>query len=369
MGQQIRVLMLNYEFPPLGGGAGNANYYMLKELSKKNAEIDLITSSEKKYKEERFSKNIRIYRLDVNKKDIHYWTAREIFDYTAKAIVLAKKLSKEKKYDLCHSFFALPTGIIAASLKVPYIISLRGSDVPGFNNRLNALKRIQKVFFRYICKKSSSVVANSAGLKKLAEESYDGKIDVIPNGIDTRQFSPGKKRKYLLCVSRLIPRKGIDHLISAMPQILKNHATSLIIIGEGPQKENLMQLANEKNVARKVRFLDYVKHDDLPKYYKDASIFILPSLHEGMSNTILEAMSCGLPIITTDTGGTNELIKDNGIIIKKGDSVEIACAADRILADKSKSDAMGKMSRKIASTMSWKNVSDDYFKLYNELTK
>jgi glycosyltransferase involved in cell wall biosynthesis len=369
MGQQIRVLMLNYEFPPLGGGAGNANHYLLKELSKKDVAIDLITSSEKKYKEERFSKNIRIYRLDVNKKEVHYWTVREIFDYTAKAIVLAKRLSKEKRYDLCHSFFALPTGLVAASLKVPYIVSLRGSDVPGFNNRLNALKRIQKFFFRFICKQSSKVIANSIGLKKLAEESYDGKIDIIPNGIDTRQFSPGKKRKYLLCVSRLIPRKGINHLISAMPQILKKHDTSLMIIGEGPQKDNLMKLAKEKKIARKVRFLDYVKHDDLPKYYKDASIFILPSLHEGMSNTVLEAMSCGLPIITTDTGGAKELIRENGIIIKKEDSEEIASAANSILADRSKADTMGKMSRKIASTMSWKNVSDDYFKLYTELTK
>jgi len=143
-----------------------------------------------------------------------------------------------------------------------------------------------------------------------------------------------------------------------MPSIIKRKDAKLTIIGDGPQKQELLDGVRKLRLESKVFLLGYVKHENLPDYYNDSDIFILPSLFEGMSNTILEAMACGLPIITTDTGGTKELIKGNGIIIKKGNPQSIVHAVFEIKKD------MGKISRKIALDYSWENVAEKYYRLY-----
>ncbi|MDP3964090.1 MAG: glycosyltransferase, partial [bacterium] len=134
-----KVLMLNYEFPPLGGGAGNASFYMLKEFSRfENLTIELITSSVAKFKIEEFSPRIRVHYLDISKNgSIHYQSDADLLHYSWKAYRYSKKLLKQSTFDLIHAFFGIPCGFIASHLQLPYIISLRGSDVPFYNPRFH----------------------------------------------------------------------------------------------------------------------------------------------------------------------------------------------------------------------------------------
>jgi len=137
----MRVLMLNYEYPPIGGGASNATYYLLKEFAiRRNIEVDLVTSSPNtKFKKEELGDNIVIHKLPIGKKKLHYWTQREILAYSKRAYKYIKKLMQIKKYDVTHAFFGIPSGAIAYLFKkeIPYVVSLRGSDVPGFNKRFS----------------------------------------------------------------------------------------------------------------------------------------------------------------------------------------------------------------------------------------
>ncbi len=128
----MRILMLNYEYPPLGGGGSNACKYILNEFAKNNIEVDLVTSSPSNtFETEKIGDTISIYKLPVNKKDIHYWTQREIISYSWKAKKFIDKLMTEKEYDVCHAFFGIPCGAIAYLFrrKMPYVVSLRGLDV------------------------------------------------------------------------------------------------------------------------------------------------------------------------------------------------------------------------------------------------
>ena len=169
-----RILLLNYEFPPLGGGAANATYHLLKEYSKrKDIKVDLITSSTGEYSEEQFAKSIRIYFLDIGKKgNIHYQTNKDLLTYSWKAYKLGKKLVRKNHYDLVHAFFGIPCGYIASKLGLPYIVSLRGSDVPFYNKRFYWP---DKLLFRRLSKKvwkdSKATITNSEGLKELALRS------------------------------------------------------------------------------------------------------------------------------------------------------------------------------------------------------
>lgn len=361
--------MLNYEFPPLGGGAGNATYYLLKQFSNyKDLEIDLVTSSTGNYKKEQFSKNINIHYLDINKKEnIHFQTNKDLLTYSWKAKKYSEELIKNKKYDLAHAFFGIPCGYIAMKLGLPYIVSLRGSDVPFYNSRF---KYLDKFVFKNLSKKiwnrAGKVIANSSDLKNLALESSPlQKIDVIYNGIDINEFIPLNKRienskLKFISTGRLTKRKGYDNLIKTFRN-LKDY--ELTLIGEGDEEIHLKNLAVEYKVN--VQFLGKQPHDKISAYLQEADIFVLPSINEGMSNSILEAMSCGLPIITTDTGGAKEIIKKNGYIVEKGHEESLGKALQAYLSNKTLLKEHSIESRKLAESMSWEKIARKYFDEYS----
>ncbi len=372
----MRILMLNNEYPPLGGGGSNACKYILKEFAKKDIEVDVVTSSSSNtFETEKIGDTVSIYKLPINKKDIHYWTQGEIIAYSWKANKYIKKLMEEKEYDVCHAFFGIPCGAIAYLLrkKIPYIVSLRGSDVPGFNDRFGFQYVFLKPIIRTIWKRAGAVVANSKGLKELALlTSPDQEISVIYNGIDVSEFKPDLNRTNdgnglrIVCVSRLIERKGIKYLIEAIGK-LKNKNIKLVLVGEGNQEEELKKLAQDLGISDIVDFKGYISHDNIADIYRNSDVFILPSLNEGMSNALLEGMASGLTVIVTDTGGTVELLDGNGIIIPMGDSDAIVEAIRRLMDHPDERKRMNMRSRQIAELMDWKAVGESYLKLYEDV--
>jgi glycosyltransferase involved in cell wall biosynthesis len=367
--------MLNFEFPPIGGGAGNANYYLLKEFAQKDyLKIDLITTSAKNTFEEKwFSNNIRVFKLNVRKKDTHYWRMSEIAIWIWKAYWFSNKLLNENDYNLSHCWFGWPGGIIGFLLKnrQPFIIALRGSDVPGYNERLNIL---DKLFFKLISKiiwrNASSLTALSHNLYALAKKTYSKKnIQIIHNGINLNEFkSENVLTEFcILFVGRLIKRKGVIFLLKAFKEICAEYSNcTLAIVGEGPEKINLIKYCNRFQIQTNVKFLGTINHNAIVKIYQKAKIFVLPSLNEAQSNVILEAMATGLPIITTNTGAA-ELMDGNGFIVEKGNYRQIKGAIIRYMENTELMKRHGQKSRKIAQKMSWKNTAQKYLKIYNAI--
>ncbi len=364
----MKILMLNYEYPPLGGGAGNATCNVLREFSRyDDLQIDLVTSSTAGFREEVFSGNIRIYFLDICKRgNLHYQTNRDLLNYACRAYLFCKRLSKENRYDLCHAFFGIPCGLIAMKLNMPYIVSLRGSDVPFFNKRFEVLdKFIFQRVSRTIWKRSKAVIANSEGLRCLAlKTSPEQKISVIYNGVDTDEFRPlrGKEqneRIMLISVGRLIHRKGYEYLIRALRNQDNFH---LNLIGDGNLRGALEGLSKECNSP--VTFLGKVDQAQVRRHLQESDIFVLPSLNEGMSNSILEAMACGLPVISTDVGGSVELIRENGHIVRKASTSAIMHALNKYRENRSLIEQHGHTSRTLAEKMSWESVARQYMEVY-----
>ncbi|MCK4798084.1 MAG: glycosyltransferase family 4 protein [Spirochaetes bacterium] len=367
----MKILLLNYEFPPIGGGAGNATHYILNEFSKnKNIEIDLVTSSVSDFKIKEFSQKIYIHYLDIGKNgNLHFQTNKELLLYSWKAYKYSKQLIKKKEFDLIHAFFGIPCGYIAMKLKLPYIVSLRGSDVPSYNKRF---KIFDKFIFKRLNKKiwnnAKLVIANSQGLRELALQSSPAQdISVIYNGVNVDEFKQVKKNKInkkitLISTGRLIQRKGYEYLIRALKDL---DDIQLNLIGDGDIKSHLEGLSKKLNVD--VNFVGKKNHNEIKKYLQQADIFILPSLNEGMSNSALEAMACGLPIVVTDVGGSKELINHNGFIVQKASVDSIKCALNKYLSNKKLIIDHGLKSRKIAEKMSWKKAASDYEEAYQSV--
>lgn len=367
----MRILMLNYEFPPLGGGAANACYYLLKELANNtNYEVDLITSSVDRFKVEEFSEKISIHYLDIKKRgSLQSQTSKDLLTYSWKAYWYAKKIIKKSDYNFIHAFFGIPCGFIAMKLSLPYIVSLRGSDVPFHNEKFAKLDRlIFKRLSKKIWQKSGAVVSNSEGLKKTAQiTSPSQKISVIYNGVNTDEFAPPTKRQdgariNLISTGRLSKIKGYKYLIEALSDM---NDFKLTLVGDGDLKMELQELSRRLNVD--VQFAGNVEHSKILNYLQEADIFVLSSLNEGMSNSVLEAMACGLPIIATNVGGSKELVSENGIIVNKGSTEELRKALITYKDNKELLKRHSVKSRERALTMSWKVAVEQYDSIYKLL--
>ncbi len=363
--------MLNYEYPPIGGGAANFSKNILNEFAKmREIELDLVTTSPNKFIIDEISRNVRVHRLELHKKSLYNWTDKELITYSLKAYKYIKKIIKD--FEVIHSISGVPCGIIAFLLRneVPYIVSLRGSDVPGFSKSYSLHHYLLKPIIRKVWSNADLILANSVQLAKLAHKtSPDIPIDIIPNGVDINKFYPIKKTKKekirIICVSRLIERKGIDDLIRVVQLIMKDlNNFEVLIAGEGKLGKKLKKLSSELGTTSKVKFLGFIRNEDLPSLYQSSDIFVLPSKKEGMSNSMLEAMASGLPIITTDVGGIEELIKENGIVIPQGRIDVLADALTELILNPEKRRRMGIESREISSKMSWGNVAKRYYKIY-----
>jgi glycosyltransferase involved in cell wall biosynthesis len=375
----VKILFLNYEYPPLGGGAANATYHLLREISHSHTAINVyaIVSSPATESLEYLGDNVVINKIDIGKNNnLHYQSNFDLITYLFKANKLIGQLLKTEKFDLIHAFFALPCGLLTQlpNRNLPYIISLRGSDVPGYSNRYKFLYPFIKPLFKKICLSASSVVSNSNGLRTLAHKTLlnNFHIEVIPNGIDTDIFHPPeppfKGQGRLLSVGRLIPRKGFAQLIDSVALLIKEGIDlSLSIAGEGPERSALEDLISKHNLENKIHLLGLCNQEQLKTHYQESDIFVLPSRNEGMSNALLEAMSCGLPVITTNTGGSEELVNDNGIIIEPDSETELTGAIRRLATDKEMRTDFGIESRKRALLFSWKKVADDYIALYRKV--
>jgi glycosyltransferase involved in cell wall biosynthesis len=385
---RMKILFLNYEYPPLGGGAANATAYLMKEFSvMPDVEMSVVTSSfDEDFHTETIGNGITLYRLPIGKnaQNIHFQSAKDLLMYTAKAYFFSRKLLKQEKFDLVQAFFTVPCGAIAWKLSrefsVPYVVSLRGSDVPGYSDRFQFLYPFLRPIVRMVWRGASAVVSNSRGLKELAlQTNNEQSIAVIPNGVDVKHFVPQEKSlvanegviHLTLGASRLTDRKGIVYLIEALDILRDTFRFSLVIIGDGNAKERLEQLVKDRDLSESISFVGRIPREETLPYYQTADIFVLPSLNEGMSNAMLEALACGLPMITTRTGGADELVKEgeNGLFIEQANAQDVARALTVLCEDTELRQQMGKKSRALAETMSWQSVATQYSVLYQSIVE
>jgi glycosyltransferase involved in cell wall biosynthesis len=376
---KIKLLMLNFEFPPIGGGAAHAHLNLLKQYAKRDdLSVDVLTSAAQPgLFTEKFSDNVTIYKVGLHKKDLHFWRKTEVIEWLFKSKFHYRKLLKQNNYDLVHAFFGFPTAYLCykSSKKLPYIISLRGSDVPGQHTRLKLdYKILGPLLFKPIWRNAVLLVACSEGLKERALSFLpDVSIDVIPNGVDLNRFSPAEDAKSsdvlrLLTVGRLSATKRIDILIEAI-RILYNSGLNVhfAIVGGGQLEQKLRQIVSEANLRDIIKFTGRIESEKMPQMYRRHDIFVSASMQEGMSNAMLEAMASGLPIITTRCEGVEELIKGNGFIAKSTRAEELADAVKKLAVDRELYKKMSAAARKQAENFGWDKVAQDYTERYRRI--
>ncbi len=367
--------MLNYEFPPIGGGGGQAHRALLQRyVGRSDLDVDVLTSAPKRgLFSERLANNVLVFKIGIRKRNLHFWRRREVVEWLLKAGACYRGMIEKGSYDLVHAFFGFPTGWLCRKTagRMPYIISLRGSDVPGENARLKLeYKLLGPLVFKPIWRKASALVACSEGLKRRALKFMpSAQIQVIPNGVDLELFHPAGRVESselsMLTVGRLSATKRLPLLIDAISMLRDQGAkVRLTVVGGGSLESQLHRLVSEKGLGEAVTLLGRQGMEDMPDLYRQYDLYVSASAQEGMSNAMLEAMASGLPIVTTRCEGVDELISNNGVVVEGSAPAALAQAIRELVANPRRCQAMSLAARRRAEQLSWDVVAESYLQLY-----
>ncbi|MEA2715123.1 MAG: glycogen synthase [Candidatus Parcubacteria bacterium] len=383
--QIMKIIILNYEFPPLGGGAGNASANISKELARLGHRVTVVTTWFKDLPGKENVDGYTVIRLHSRRHKRDRSNVAEMFHYVLLAARECARILNDDPHDRLISFFALPTGLCAWYLKrkfnIPYILSLRGGDVPGFLPKsLWLYHALSLPLVRPVWKNAKYIVANSRGLKTLAERTarrLGRQVIMIPNGVDAQIFSPAEhsagndaeKDFPILFAGRLTEQKGATYLLKALAEI--KHADRpafrsirCSVIGDGPLRAMLLHEARSLGIAEHVEFLGWVDRRSLPELYRRHAVFVLPSFEEGMPNVMLEAMASGLAVVATDIPGNNELIRNgvSGVLVKK--TADLPQAILEIYHHRERIRKYGEAARQSAIKRGWAEIARQYANLF-----
>lgn len=285
-------------------------------------------------------------------------------------LATVRRLRRTFDFDVIDAHYVYPDGfaavILGRVLDRPVVVSARGSDI----NLYSQMPLIRPLLRRTL-RQAACVIAVSEALKDSVVRLgiSEDHVRVIPNGVDAQKFTPIPRREartrlgldegtYLLSVGNLTENKGFHLLIRALHLLRTRHhmsGLSLLIVGDGPMRQELERLAASLNVADRVRFAGRVAHEHLYTWYSAADLFCLASAREGWPNVLMEAMACGLPIVATGVGGVPEIVSSEAIgLLARRDYKELAQTILAAFQRPWRADVL----RQHAAPFSWSRVAE-----------
>ena len=367
----MRILILNSEYPPIGGGAGNASANLARCLADLGHEVSVVTARFGAQPHLEKSTNLTLIRIPALRRKQDRSGALEQIVFILSASFWTLRLIRQLKPDVTLAFFGVPSGAVTLFIKlvtkIPYVVSLRGGDVPGFRPYdFGTYHKLIAPLLRIIWKQASAIVANSNGLRELAVQ-FDARfeIPVIPNGVDLELYRTDARSAVmprLFSVGRIVHQKGLDLAMHALAG-LKELSWEWRIAGDGPQLDALKLLAQKLGITDRVQFLGWQAREQLIEQYHWSNLFLFPSRHEGMPNAVLEAMASGLPVIASRIAGSEELVSngETGFLFPSEDIEALRDALRKLISDTVLRQTMGNVARRhMEERYSWAATAEQY---------
>ncbi|MCX7001461.1 MAG: glycosyltransferase family 4 protein [Candidatus Sumerlaeota bacterium] len=364
----------------MGGGAASASFHIARELVRLDCSITLLTSHFRGLRKNETIDGVNIVRIPVWRKNIDRCSIPEMLTFMLSGSYYGLRIMKREMPDVVLAFFTIPCSHIGLLGKwrrgIPYIVSLRGGDVPGTQpEQLAVFHAITKPIIKILLRNASAVVANSRGLGALAQQTLANlDIKIIPNGVDLERFSPCEENAgephrtvRLLFVGRASQEKNLTEAWGVLKDCLAQDWT-FSVIGDGPQLPRWKKEVQDLGLGARIEFLGWKRKEDMPGLYREFDLFIFPSTSEGMPNVVLEAMASGLPIVATKIRGNEDLVEHevSGFLYEPGDRNTLASSLMRLLKDADLRRKMGRNARRRAESFSWKRTAEAYLQLLRQ---
>jgi glycosyltransferase involved in cell wall biosynthesis len=377
----MRLLLINYEFPPIGGGAATATHAIGRALAQMGHGVSVLTSGIASLSSESFEDGMQVTRLPTGRTRVDMGRFREMFAFILKSRRSAAALHRTHPFDASIAFFTIPSGPASLGLfrsdRVPYLVSLRGGDVPGLVPSHRALHLLTRPWRRQILRSATAIIANSEGLAVTSRSADPFPIRVVPNGVDLSAYVLKPVSKFrtkseatfrLLYVGRIHPDKNLGAVIKQLRDLAPERRSrlELWVAGDGAQRPELVALADRLNLTAHIRWMGWQSKERLPSIYQDGDALVNPSFYEGMPNVVLEAMASGLPVIASDVPGNRSVVipGETGLLFRLDQPEMLGNAIDRLMDDPDWAAKLGAAGRKRAEFgYSWTATVQSYLEL------
>jgi glycosyltransferase involved in cell wall biosynthesis len=290
----------------------------------------------------------------------------------------AWQLARRERYDIVHVHWPMPMALLAWAARrarpMPMITTFYGVELRWAQSRLPFLAWL----IRWAARASAQAVAISTYTARELRRFADVPTEVIPYTAElpppsSRVTDAPRAERSILFVGRLVERKGVNHVIRALGSVRERTPARVVVIGDGPERTRLEQLARDVGVAAHVDFRGRVSDEELRQAYAAADVFVLPSVlddrqdTEGLGVVLLEAMNYSVPVIASDIGGITDIVQHErtGLLVPPGDEGALADALVRVLLDRAAASRLAEGGhRLLRESFSWDRIVDRWEAVY-----
>ena len=317
--------------------------------------------------------NIKVITPDLRKKIKNLREPNISKIKYLQSILLLKKSIKAFQPDILHAHYASSYGLLGMICKFrPYVLSVWGSDIYDFPSR----NIINNILLKFVIKSATKICSTSIAMKKIIEKKYNRlDVQVVPFGIDLKYFDYNKKKNKNFTVGiikSIESYNGIDILIDSANILVNqlNEKIAFIIVGKGSIKKEMEQKVRILKLENSVKFFGFIPHNRIKTYFNKINVFIAPSNREGFGVSVLEAAATGVPAITSNVGGLQEVNVHNktGLILEKNSPDILAKNILRLFKNKNLAERLGKNGRAhVEEKFNWIDNLNKMIDIYHKL--
>ena len=373
----MRILVLNYEFPPVGGGGGRASAALCAALARRGHELRVITSRAPDLAPEERLEGYRVTRVFTGRRSRYRASFASMAGYVVGALIPALRLARSWKPDVIHAHFAVPTGVLALRLskmtRTPYVLTAHLGDVPGgVPGKIDRWFRWVYPFTPSVWKNAARVVAVSEHTRGLARENYEVDIDVIPNGIDLRSDGPKSVADppRLIFAGRFQPQTNLRLLVELLASV-QDVPWQCELLGDGPDRAEIIQLVRSYALDARVELPGWVDGDVVERRLNASDLLLLTSRTEGFPVIGVQSLAIGLAILASRAGGLSELVENevNGRLCEVDDLACFEQALRWCLEDRERLLEMKRASHSKAGRFDIRGIAEKYEEVLQEAAK
>ncbi|MGA2564634.1 MAG: glycosyltransferase family 4 protein [Steroidobacteraceae bacterium] len=332
----MKILMCNYEYPPLGGGGGVVMAALARELARRH-DVTVLTSKALGLQDESIDVGVRVVRAPVFfRRQLAVANFPSMLAFLPMAAQRGLRLMRRGAFDVINTHFVVPTGpvgyLLGALYRTPNVLSVHGGDLFDPSKRSSPHRHAWlRAPIRQLLMRADCVVGQSRDTLNRVEEIYGVRraTELIPLGIERpppvkdalrEEFGLPIHAFVMVSVGRVVARKSTVQLITALCAS-QRAMIHLLLVGAGPDVEMVRKAATEAGVSDRVHLLGHVTDAQKYRALAVADIFVSSSQHEGFGLVFLEAMAFGLPVVCYDRGGQTDFLStgETGYVVRLND--------------------------------------------------
>lgn len=386
----MKICMLTWELPPrIVGGIARHCSGLAKALASLGHDVHVFTLDFPGAPEYEKVEGVKVYRTVTELGHPNFLTWALLFNH-----FLEKRMadvSREVEFDILHAhdWLTATAGIsFKHQTKKPLVVTVHSTEVGRAQGLHNPDSLAIDGIEWWAAYEANKVVVTSGSMKGELGDHFHlpwEKVEVIANGISLEKFQEssidrqsirgrygvGPNEKLVLCVGRLVPQKGIEHLIRAVPMIVERFAEAkCVIVGEGWLRDYLERIARFTGQQWKTRFTGFIPDSDLVALVKSADVLVVPSIYEPFGIVALEGMAAGVPVVASQIGGLAEVIEHDrtGIIVYAKNPQSIAWGVNRVLSDPGHAEWLTRNAKEtVQKAYSWEAIARKTVEVYKEV--